>query len=73
MDPRSELALIFIELGLLMALAVASRTILRHQLSTDEIPLVLRHRIDVIDRVHSILWATAAVMCGTGLVLFLLP
>lgn len=72
MIPSSGLGLLLAEIGLLTGGAVVARTLLRHQLSADEIPMVLRHRIAMTDRFHPLLWVMSGALCLAGLGVYLL-
>ncbi len=60
------------ELGLLIGGVVVARILLSHRLPPDEIPVLLRPRIAMIDSLHSLLWLASAALCLAGLGLYFL-
>ncbi len=72
MSPPLGLGLFLAEIGLLTGAAVVSRALLRPQLSADEIPMVLRHRVAVIDHFHPLLGVLSVVLCLAGLGVYLI-
>lgn len=70
MGSQSALGVGLIQFGLVVAVALVARHLLERHLSPDLVPAVLRHRVEVIDRLYAPLLCTAAAMLLSGLALY---
>jgi len=72
LSPPLGLGLLLVEIGLLTGAVVVSRALLRRQVSADEIPMVLRHRVAVIDHFQPFLGVMSVALCLAGPVTYLI-